>query len=98
MSSSNEKIGSSAISTVRPTIIEEPLIEKDTSDAILNSIASTDKELKRLLQEKQMLLARLLNIPQDAFIFSLHSTKPNTSLEAITYATTYRKSFEIFSL
>lgn len=80
---------------MRPTIIEEPLIEKDTPDAILNSIASTDKELKRLLQEKQMLLARLLNIPQDAFIFSIHSTKPNTSLEAITYASTYRKSFEI---
>jgi hypothetical protein len=82
----------------RSTIIEEqPEVqsdEKDNSDSILNSIISTDKELKRLLHEKQMLLSRLLNIPQDAFIPSIHSIKPNSSLEAITYATTYRKSFK----
>jgi hypothetical protein len=40
-----------------------------------------------------MLLSRLLNIPQDTLISSIHSTKPNSSLEAITYATTYRKYF-----
>ena len=79
------------MSTARSTITEEPSNENDTPDGILNSITSKDKELKRLLHEKQMLLARLLNIPQDAFIFSIHPTKPNTSLEAITYATTYRK-------
>lgn len=55
---------------------------------------STDKELKRLLHEKQMLLSRLLNIPQDTLISSVHSSKPNSSLEAITYATAYRKYFK----
>ncbi len=74
-------------------IEEEPSIpsnEKDTSESILDSIMSTDKELKRLLHEKQMLLARLLNIPQDKLSSSI---KPNTTLEAITYATSYRKDF-----
>jgi hypothetical protein len=50
---------------------------------------ATDKELKRLLHEKQMLLSRLLNIPQDTLISSAHSIKPNSSLEAITYATSF---------
>jgi hypothetical protein len=54
---------------------------------------SIDKELKRLLYEKQMLLSRLLNIPQDTLISTIHSIKPNSSLEAITYATSYRKYF-----
>ncbi len=34
--------------------------EKPTSESILNTIMTTDKELKRLLHEKQMLLSRLL--------------------------------------
>jgi hypothetical protein len=49
-------------------IEEEPSIpsnEKDTSESILDSIMSTDKELKRLLHEKEMLLSRLLNLPQE---------------------------------
>ncbi|CAF4766670.1 unnamed protein product, partial [Rotaria magnacalcarata] len=36
-----------------------------------------------------MLLSRLVNIPQDTSIFSAQSIKPNSSLEAITYATSY---------
>jgi len=38
-----------------------------------------------------MLLSRLLNIPQDTSISSIHSIKPNSSLEAITYAASYCK-------
>jgi len=75
-------------------IEEEPSIqsnEKDTQESTLNSIMSIDKELKRLLHEKQMLLSRLLNIPQDTLISSIHSIKPNSLLEAITYATSSRK-------
>jgi hypothetical protein len=79
-------------------IEEEPSIqtnEKNTSESILDSIMSIDKELKRLLYEKQMLLSRLLNIPQDTLISTIHSIKPNSSLEAITYATSYRKYFSL---
>lgn len=79
----------------RSTITEEQTNnqsdEKNTPGSIINLIISKDKELKRLLQEKQMLLSRLLNIPQDTLISSIHSMKPNSALEAITYATTYRK-------
>ncbi|CAF1268688.1 unnamed protein product [Adineta steineri] len=83
-------------STIRSTIIEEEstsqLIEaneKESAESILNSIIPIDKELKRLLHEKQMLLSRLLNIPQESSISPLHSIKPNSALEAITYASSY---------
>jgi len=65
--------------------------EKDTSESILNSIIPLDKELRRLLHEKQMLLSRLLNIPQETLISPTHSIKPTSSLEAITYAASYCK-------
>jgi hypothetical protein len=65
--------------------------EHETSDSLLNSIMDKDKELKRLLHEKQMLLSRLLNIPQDTSISSTQSIKLNSSLEAITYANSYCK-------
>ncbi|CAF3375281.1 unnamed protein product [Rotaria sp. Silwood1] len=96
--SSKEKSlhSSSSTLTIQSTISEEqPNIqtiesnEKDTPESIFNSIMTTDTEIKRLLHEKQMLLSRLLNIPQDTSSFSLHTMKPNTSLEAVTYATSY---------
>jgi hypothetical protein len=65
--------------------------EKDTSESILNSIIPLDKELRRLLHEKQMLLSRLLNIPQETLISPTHSIKPTSSLEAITYAASFCK-------
>jgi hypothetical protein len=65
--------------------------EKPTSESILNTIMTTDKELKRLLHEKQMLLSRLLNIPQDTSISPTHSIKSNSALEAITYASSFCK-------
>ena len=37
----------------------------DTPDSLLNAILEKDKQLKRLLHEKEMLLSRLINIPQD---------------------------------
>lgn len=78
----------------RTTIVEEQSTsqsnEKEPNESVYDAIFSTDKELKRLLHEKEMLLSRLLNIPQDTSTSSSHLTKPNTSLEAITYATTYR--------
>jgi len=46
-------------------IIEKQTLIEDTPDSLLNAILEKDKELKRLLHEKEMLLSRLLNIPQD---------------------------------
>ncbi|CAF0847780.1 unnamed protein product [Adineta ricciae] len=98
LSSLDEKIlrSSSSTSTIRSTIIEEDpnnqLLEsndKDTLQSITESILPIDKELKRLLYEKQMLLARLLNIPQDTTNAPTYSLKPNSSLEAISYANSY---------
>ncbi|UJR10393.1 hypothetical protein I4U23_014597 [Adineta vaga] len=87
---------SSSTSTIRSTIIEEDATsqliesnEKDLLQSITDSILPIDKELKRLLYEKQMLLSRLLSIPQDATISPTYSLKPNSSLEAITYANSY---------
>ena len=67
--------------------------EKETSESLVDSIISTDKELKRLLHEKQMLLLRLLNIHQDSSIPSNHSIQTNSSLEAIAYANSSCKIF-----
>lgn len=68
--------------------------DKETPESILNTVTNVDLEIKRLLHEKQMLLSRLLNAPQDSSAFSIHSTRPNSALEAITYAASYRKYFE----
>ncbi len=46
-------------------IIEKQTLIEDTPDSLLNAILEKDKELRRLLHEKEMLLSRLLNIPQE---------------------------------
>jgi len=46
-------------------ITEKETLIEDTPDSLLNAILEKDKELKRLLHEKEMLLSRLLNIPQE---------------------------------
>jgi hypothetical protein len=46
-------------------ITDKQTLIEDTPDSLLNAILEKDKELKRLLHEKEMLLSRLLNIPQD---------------------------------
>jgi hypothetical protein len=72
-------------------VIEKQTLIEDTPDSLMNAIAEKDKELKRLLHEKEMLLARLLNIPQQkindapGYIASTRSTK-SSALEAITFA------------
>ena len=60
-----------------------------TSDVLINSIVDKDKELRRLIHEKQVLLLRLINLPSNP---SLHPHQASSSLEAITFATSYRKS------
>ncbi|CAM4946311.1 unnamed protein product [Rotaria socialis] len=87
---------SSSTATIQSTINDEQSNietvesnDKTMSESILNSIMINDTEIRRLLHEKQMLLSRLVNIPQDTSIFSTQSIKPNSSLEAITYATSY---------
>ncbi|CAM4747348.1 unnamed protein product [Rotaria magnacalcarata] len=87
---------SSSTATIQSTINDEQSNiatvesnDKTTPKSIFNSIMKNDTEIRRLLHEKQMLLSRLVNIPQDTSIFSAQSIKPNSSLEAITYATSY---------
>lgn len=46
-------------------IIEKQTLIEDTPTSLLNAILEKDKELKRLLHEKEMLLSRLLNIPDN---------------------------------
>ncbi|CAF1482564.1 unnamed protein product [Rotaria magnacalcarata] len=76
-------------------IIEKQTLIEDTPDSLFNAILEKDKELKRLLYEKEMLLSRLLNIPESKIndtpgnIASVHKMKPNSSLEAITNAASY---------
>jgi len=56
------------IQLVEPTqvkITEKQTLIEDTPDSLLNAILEKDNELNRLLNEKEMLLSRLLNIPQD---------------------------------
>ncbi|CAF3659746.1 unnamed protein product [Rotaria sordida] len=88
-SSSSTLTTQSTISEEQPNIQTIIPNEKATPESILNSIMTTDTEIKRLLHEKEMLLSRLLNIPQNTPNFSIHSMKPKTSLEAVTYATSY---------
>ncbi len=45
--------------------MEKQTLIEDTPESLLNAILEKDKELKRLLHEKEMLLSRLLNIPQE---------------------------------
>ncbi|CAF3552913.1 unnamed protein product [Rotaria sordida] len=76
-------------------IIEKQTLIEDTPESLLNAILEKDKELKRLLHEKEMLLSRLLNIPENQIndipghIALTHKLKPNSSLEAITNAASY---------
>ncbi|CAF0865884.1 unnamed protein product [Adineta ricciae] len=73
-------------------ITDKQTLIEDTPESLCNAIIEKDKELERLLHEKEMLLSRLLNIPQDQIkdspgnIALTHSTKPASSLEAITHA------------
>ena len=46
-------------------IIEKQTLIEDTPESLLNAILEKDKELKRLLHEKEMLLSRLMNLPQE---------------------------------
>lgn len=46
-------------------ITDKQTLIEDTPESLCNAIIEKDKELKRLLHEKEMLLSRLLNIPQD---------------------------------
>lgn len=46
-------------------ITEKQTLIDDTPESLLNAIFEKDKELKRLLHEKEMLLSRLINIPQE---------------------------------
>ncbi|CAF3882877.1 unnamed protein product [Rotaria sp. Silwood2] len=76
-------------------IIEKQTLIEDTPESLLNAILEKDKDLKRLLHEKEMLLSRLLNIPEDKIndipgnIALTQKSKPNSSLEAITNAASY---------
>jgi hypothetical protein len=45
-------------------IIDKQTLIEDNPESLLNALLEKDKELKRLLNEKEMLLSRLLNIPQ----------------------------------
>ena len=45
-------------------IIDKQTLIEDTPESLCNAIIEKDKELERLLHEKEMLLSRLLNIPQ----------------------------------
>lgn len=46
-------------------VIEKQTLIEDTPDSLFNAILEKDKELKRILHEKEMLLSRLLNIPEN---------------------------------
>jgi hypothetical protein len=46
--------------------MEKQTLIEDTPESLLNAILEKDKELKRLLHEKEMLLSRLLDIPQES--------------------------------
>lgn len=46
-------------------ITEKQTLIEDTPDSLLNAILEKDKELNRLLHEKEMLLSRLINLPQE---------------------------------
>ena len=46
-------------------ITEKQTLIEDTPESLLNAILEKDKELKRLLHEKEMLLSRLINLPQE---------------------------------
>ena len=45
-------------------IIDKQTLIEDNPESLLNALLEKDKELRRLLNEKEMLLSRLLNIPQ----------------------------------
>lgn len=62
--------------------------DSSPSDALINAIVKKDQELKRLIEEKDHLLSRLINVSSN---LSISSRQANSSLEAITYATSYRK-------
>ena len=104
------------IQLVDPTqvkIIDKQTLIEDNPESLLNALLEKDKELNRVLHEKEMLLSRLLNIPQSQMkdtpgnvrtvrqicfaslssslqIASGSSSKPNSSLEAITNAASCR--------
>jgi len=77
---------SSLIETNSLKIIEKQSSIDENPESLMDAILEKDKELSRVLQEKEMLLARLLNIPPSQLKDSPGFNKPNSSLEAITFA------------
>lgn len=63
-------------------------INLSNSSSLIKLILEKDKELKRLINEKEHLLSRLINLSSNSTIDTHQS---NSSLEAITCATSYRK-------
>ena len=56
--------------------------------SVIKLILEKDKELKRLINEKELLLTRLIHLSSTA---PMDSQAATSSLEAITLATSYRK-------
>ena len=77
---------SSSIITVDQ--VESTPVDLSNTSSVIKLILEKDKELKRLINEKELLLTRLIHLASTA---SMDSQAATSSLEAITLATSYRK-------